>query len=323
MEITDNLIELLIQIVHRIGVRAERKVEKEILNDLRKVSNKYGILFNMAQSAINNPDGVIRDVIFPVVNEQTLRDLIKEFKHTGPAYREKIHTIIRASYGSHYRRMVPEILGILEFRSNNEVHRPVIRALELVKKYSDTGHHYLPMSEEIPVDGVIRTVNKEIIVEKDEKGQERINRMNYEISVLQALREKLRCKEIWVVGAKRYRNPDDDLPTDFEDRREENYKALKQPLDAEAFIATLIASHERRIGKTRYRTPEEPQGSDHGEREWMDQLVSVRTTSRTGQFITYKSRDASALADDEPIGYFERSRSSSWIYGKIQDRCCS
>ncbi|WP_336788492.1 Tn3 family transposase [Paenibacillus sp. MMO-177] len=239
MEITDNLIELLIQIVHRIGVRAERKVEKEILNDLRKVSNKYGILFNMAQSAVNNPDGVIRDVIFPVVNEQTLRDLIKEFKHTGPAYREKIHTIIRASYGSHYRRMVPEILGILEFRSNNEVHRPVIRALELVKKYSDTGHHYLPMSDEIPIDGVIRTVNKEIIVEKDEKGQERINRMNYEISVLQALREKLRCKEIWVAGANRYRNPDEDLPIDFEERREENYKALKQPLDAEAFIATL------------------------------------------------------------------------------------
>ena len=31
-EITDNLIELLIQIIHRIGVRAERKVEKELLN---------------------------------------------------------------------------------------------------------------------------------------------------------------------------------------------------------------------------------------------------------------------------------------------------
>jgi hypothetical protein len=30
-EITDNLVELLIQIVHRIGARAERKVEKEIL----------------------------------------------------------------------------------------------------------------------------------------------------------------------------------------------------------------------------------------------------------------------------------------------------
>ncbi|WP_162868698.1 hypothetical protein, partial [Klebsiella pneumoniae] len=84
MEVTDNLIELLIQIVHRNGVRAERKVEKEILNDLRKVSNKYGILFNLAQSAVNNPDGIIREVIYPVVNQQTLQDLVKEFKHTGP-----------------------------------------------------------------------------------------------------------------------------------------------------------------------------------------------------------------------------------------------
>ncbi|WP_155613665.1 hypothetical protein RBB83_08675 [Paenibacillus peoriae] len=100
-----------------------------------------------------------------------MRDLVKEFKHTGPAYREKVHTIIRASYGSHYPRMVPEILGILDFRSNNEVHQPVILALELVKRYSDTGQHYLPLLEDVPIDGVIRNVNREIIVEKDEKGQ--------------------------------------------------------------------------------------------------------------------------------------------------------
>lgn len=136
MEISDNLVDLLIQIIHRIGVRAERKIEKEILKDLRRVSNKYSILFNMAQTAIEHPEGIIKDVLYPVVNEQTLKDLVKEFKHTGPAYREKIHTVIRASYGSHYRRIVPEILSILDFRSNNDVHRPVIRALDLIKKYT-------------------------------------------------------------------------------------------------------------------------------------------------------------------------------------------
>ncbi|CAM3613231.1 hypothetical protein EDM52_02315 [Brevibacillus invocatus] len=104
------------------------------------------------------------------------------------------------------------------------------------------------MSEEIPIDGIILTVNKEIIVEKDEKGQERINRMNYEISVLQALREKLRCTEIWVAGANRYRNPDHDLPTDFEERREENYKALKQPLIG-SIHCNIEAGHERWIRK--------------------------------------------------------------------------
>lgn len=270
-EITDNLVDLLVQIIHRISVRAERKVEKEILNDLRRVSNKYGILFNLAQKAVDNPEGIIRDVIFPVVSAQTLKDLIKEFKHTGPAYREKIHTVIRASYGSHYRRMVPEILSILHFRSNNEVHQPVIRALELIQRYADSGLHYFPVSEDTPIEGVIRSVNRDIVVEKDDKGQERINRINYEISVLQALRDKLRCKEIWVVRANRYRNPDEDLPADFEERREENYKALKQPLDAEAFIATLKQAMSEGLEKLNAGMPKNPK---------------VRITEKAGGWIT-------------------------------------
>jgi hypothetical protein len=64
-----------------------------------------------------------------------------------------------------------------------------------------------------------------------------LDRLKYELCVLQALRERLRCKEIWVVGANRYRNPDEDLPTDFEVQREQYYAALSLPLDAENFIA--------------------------------------------------------------------------------------
>ncbi|MNI67206.1 hypothetical protein D3C73_1228250 [compost metagenome] len=55
------------------------------------------------------------------------------------------------------------------------------------------GMHYFPLTDEIPINGVIRTNYKEIIIEKDEKGQERVNRINYEISALQMLRDKLRC----------------------------------------------------------------------------------------------------------------------------------
>lgn len=52
-------------------------------------------------------------------------------------------------------------------------------------------------------------------MEADKDGKERVNRINYEICVLQALREGSRSKEIWVVGAERFRNPDEDLPVDF------------------------------------------------------------------------------------------------------------
>jgi TnpA family transposase len=236
MEITDNLIDLLIQLIHKIGVRAERKVDKELIKDFRKVNGKTGILFQMADAALNKPDGIVRDVLFPIVSENVLKALVKEFKNTGSAYRQKVYTVMRSSYSTHYRRMVPQILGTLEFRSNNDVHRPIIQALQIIEKYYDLGTHYFSDIDEVPIEGVIRPVMKDAVIEKDENGKNRINRINYEIVTLQSLRDKLRCKEVWVVGANRYRNPDEDLPLDFEERREENYKALKQPLNADFFI---------------------------------------------------------------------------------------
>ena len=65
----------------------------------------------------------------------------------------------------------------------------------------------------------------------------RVDRLKYELCVLQALRERLRCKEIWVVGANRYRNPEEDLPANFEAQRKDYYAALSLPLQAEEFIA--------------------------------------------------------------------------------------
>ena len=61
-EIIDNLIELLIQIIHKISVRAERKIEKEFINDFRRVNGKTNILFKIADAALNNPDGIIKNV---------------------------------------------------------------------------------------------------------------------------------------------------------------------------------------------------------------------------------------------------------------------
>ena len=65
--------------------------------------------------------------------------------------------------------------------------------------------------------------------------------MVYEVATFQALRDALRCKEIWVVGADRWRNPDEDLPADFEQRRVEHYRELRKPLDPAEFIDELRA----------------------------------------------------------------------------------
>ena len=238
-EVTDNLVDLLLQMVHGIGTRAEKKVDAEIIQDLKRVTGKHNILYNLAHASLEKPEGIVKEVIYPVVSQQTLRNLVKELKANGTAYKQKVHTVIRSSYSRHYRRALPKLLEVLEFRSNNDVHRPVIEALELLKKYASDSSRYYSPDEDVPLEGVIKSGWQEILLEQDTKGNQRINRINYEICVLQGLRERLRCKEIWVVGANRYRNPELDLPTDFEQHRKAYYQALNLPQNASEFIASL------------------------------------------------------------------------------------
>src|SRR5437879_12842612 len=85
-----------------IGATAERRVERELIGTLKQVSGKNTLLYRLPETALANPDGIIREVLFPVVDEQTLADLVKELKSTGPAYRQHVSTVMRASYRHHY-----------------------------------------------------------------------------------------------------------------------------------------------------------------------------------------------------------------------------
>ena len=242
-EIIDNLIDLLIQVIHKIGKKSEDKVNKKIITELKKVDGKKSILLDLAKVAVANPEGIIKEVVYPVVKPETLQEIIKESELTRN-YKEQVYTFMRASYSSHYRRMLAPILETISFESNNTLHRPVLKALKILKKYLESTSIYYPAKQHIPIKGVIKPGWQEIIVEKLEKNdkgnkQERVNRVNYEIAVLKALREGLRCKEIWVNGANRYRNPDEDLPADFDEKRDEHYLALNKPKEAEEFTSKL------------------------------------------------------------------------------------
>jgi len=80
--------------------------------------------------------------------------------------------------------------------------------------------------------------------------------LTYELSILQTLRERVRSKEIWVAGAAHFRNPEDDLPHNFDQHRTTYYADLNQPLSADEFVAplktqltTALAPFERFIAK--------------------------------------------------------------------------
>ncbi|MCA1679212.1 MAG: Tn3 family transposase, partial [Actinobacteria bacterium] len=232
-EMTDTLVDLLIATVHRVGARAETKVTKELVNAFKRVSGKEHILFRVAEASLAAPDGTVRGVVFPAVSggEQTLRELVHEFKTNGPVYRRTVQTTLKASYTKHYRRGLIRLLDTLEFRSSS-AHQPVIEALKLIGRFAVAGNiTYFPLGEVIPMHHALRGDWEDVLYREDARGRRRVVRMVYEVATFQALREALRCKEIWVIGADRWRNPDDDLPVDYEQRRVEHYRSLRKPLD--------------------------------------------------------------------------------------------
>jgi hypothetical protein len=49
--LTDDLVDLLTETIHQIGARAERRVDRELLDDLKRVSGKQNLLFGLAGAA--------------------------------------------------------------------------------------------------------------------------------------------------------------------------------------------------------------------------------------------------------------------------------
>jgi hypothetical protein len=238
-EVTDALVELFIATAHKVNAHAEDKVTKELIREFRRVAGKETILFHIAEAAVNHPDETVRSALFPAIpgGETTLRDLVAEFKHSGPTFRHTVKRTLRASYTNHYRRGLIRLLEVLEFRSNNSTHQPVLDALMMIGRHAHAGSiRYYPLGEEIPLHHGLGGDWTGLVHQTDARGRRRVVRMVYEIATFQALRDALRCKEIWVVGADRWRNPDEDLPADFEERRVEHYHALRKPLDPTAFV---------------------------------------------------------------------------------------
>lgn len=239
-QIIDSLIDLLIAVVHRMNVVAENKVDKELLSQLKqqRVHGKPELLYRLAVASLAKPEGVVSEVVYGTVSEETLKRVVEEMEASGGTYRLHVQTRIRASYRGHYRRMLPRLINDLTFRSNNARHQPLIDAIALLRRFVGSRAQFYPEAESVPIKGVVPSQLRPFIVNK-RGDQKRIHRVSYEICVLQTLRERLRCKEIWVEGAERWRNPDEDLPGDFEDKRQEYYQALDQPLAASEFIARL------------------------------------------------------------------------------------
>jgi hypothetical protein len=282
-EMIDGLVELLIQLVHKISVRAEKKVENEINTEFRRVHGKNGILVKLAAAALALPEEIVRKALYPVVGKRTLEDIVAEATANEKAFNIRVRVKLRGSYSHHYRRGLPKLLNAVSFRCNNEAFRPVMDALALLKRYQDSDMDFYDPAETVPLTHVIPEDWKEAVVDPDTG---LIERIPYELCVLVALRKAIRRREIWVEGGNIWRNPEDDLPPDFEENRDVHYEALSKPRDPQAFIADLQQCHTDALTRlnTALKKGRHGRGADHDkEGRAVDQRPAGGQTARADQ----------------------------------------
>jgi TnpA family transposase len=297
-EITDGLVELLCDLIHKIGSRAEKYATRELIRQWRTVHGKTALLYRVAEASVANPEGQVKEVIYPIVGEERLKDLVQEYKLTSGEFAQQVHARMRETYRYHYRRFLPELLAVLEFHSNQATCQPLLEAVQLLRRYSyhDSKEAYYPPQETVPLEGVIpsrwqaslyqlnsssaplkaeteknaetEAAQPEVAPGENslaaqeteaESSTSRIERVEYELRVLEVLRTKLRTKEVWVKGAGRYRDPDEDLPPDFAERKVQYFARLQQPLEAATFTAQLKTTLQKALTELEQGLPNNPE----------------------------------------------------------------
>jgi TnpA family transposase len=239
LEVTDDVTRMTIDLIQRLGTRSEKQLHREWLADLERVAGKMQILSDVAEAVIESPDGIVREVIFPRVTEETFRNLVVEFHVTGPQLRLLRQTIMERKFARHYRRLLPAILECLQFRSDNRF-QPIIEALAFIRRHWGSHHRSFPQTETVPIAGIVTPAWKQKVFE-EVKDETKVHRRYYELCVLQKLQRALKCKEVWVEGSFAFRNPNEDMPGDWgdEQRRILHYQELDKPLDARTFVRAL------------------------------------------------------------------------------------
>ena len=127
-EITDALVELLNSCIHKIDAHAEKTVTEEFVRQYKRIRNKDAMLHRVAEVSLESPEEPVREVIYPVMGGEAGLPTCCASTGRAAAERDK-RRVFKSSYTNHYRIGLIKLLQVLEFRSNNTEHRPVLDGL--------------------------------------------------------------------------------------------------------------------------------------------------------------------------------------------------
>ncbi len=84
-EVIDNIVELLLQLVNRLERRSRKRVTEEVVAKAQSNTDHDTILYQIALAALAEPEGLVKDVIYPIAGEETLEKLVGSLSGERPS----------------------------------------------------------------------------------------------------------------------------------------------------------------------------------------------------------------------------------------------
>lgn len=242
----DTLADLLLKLLKRIHTKAENFVDKNLKQDSKRVSGKMGTLLILAKKVMEHPKGVIGKVIYPAVSQERLTAIISDLGDDDDWYQTLVKTKALSLYTHNNRQLVWLLADALNFESEPRL-TPLLKALRFVKKLkqkeaTDKGQAIKKrLYNACILEQLVPKTWLPLVVASYHDNQQKvtINWPCLELALFATLQTELTVKNIWAQQAFRYRNPEQDLPLDFDENEAFYFKLLNLPKDPTVFIRQL------------------------------------------------------------------------------------
>lgn len=159
----DGLTDTFIKLTHRMRTKADKLVEKKILQDVKRVDGKFDILEKLAIATVKHPRGIIEEKVYTQVTKDKLIEVIDDLKHRGKWYQQEVQSKIYSNYVHGNRGILLSLLRLFNFKADHDLYEPIIEAINFINAHWDESDspYYLTHP---PIENVIPTNWKSMVV---------------------------------------------------------------------------------------------------------------------------------------------------------------
>ncbi len=241
----DTLTDLLLKLLRRILTKAESSVDRALRLDNKRVKGKFGTLLLLAKQSVDNPEGIIKDVIYPEVSQERLAEIVTDLGSDGYWYKNQVKAKALSLYSHNNRRIVWVLINALHFDTGSTLSR-LLKGFDFLREiYTEGDDEKVCLLKERLYDPIVfKNLVPEgwhslIKIKTKHPTKFKLNWIALEFALFERLETELPLKNIWIDKAYRYRNSKEDMPSDFDDNEDYYFGLFGLPKDVEVFISDL------------------------------------------------------------------------------------